>query len=198
MGEDGPTHQPVEHLASLRAIPNLNVYRPCDINETFHAWVDAIRSNNPSLIALSRQDLRFINNFPQKLNQKLLNIGAQVIYGSTKNQNIVLVSSGSEVEIAYSAAEELNKKGIKATVVSISCSERFFSQPVKVRSKFLGNSPILSIEAGLSLGWKSFYEDFSNVVSIETFGASAPKDDLYKYFKINKREIIKKALKILS
>ena len=78
LGEDGPTHQPVEHLASLRAIPNLNVYRPCDINETFHAWADAIRSNNPSLIALSRQDLKFLTKFPQKLNQELLNIGAQV------------------------------------------------------------------------------------------------------------------------
>ncbi|NSX00691.1 transketolase [bacterium] len=198
LGEDGPTHQPVEHLASLRAIPNLNVYRPCDINETFHAWADAIRSNNPSLIALSRQDLKFLTKFPQKLNQELLNIGAQVMYGSTKNQDIVLVSSGSEVEIAYDAAEGLKKRGVKATVLSISCSKRFFSQSAKIKSKFLGNSPILSIEAGLSLGWKSFYDDFTNVVSIETFGASAPKADLYKYFKINKNEIIKKALKILS
>jgi transketolase len=197
LGEDGPTHQPVEHLASLRAIPNLNVYRPCDINETFHAWVDAITSDNPSLIALSRQDLKFLTKFPESLDENLIAVGAQIIYGSKLERDITFVSSGSEVEIACSTAEDLAKKGKRATVVSINCLDKFLSQPQRVRRKILGDSPIVSIEAGLSLGWKTFFDDYSNVVSIETFGASAPKDDLYDYFRINKKELLKKALKLL-
>ena len=197
LGEDGPTHQPVEHLASLRAIPNLNVYRPCDINETFHAWVDAITSDNPSLIALSRQDLKFLTKFPESLDENLIAVGAQIIYGSKLERDITFVSSGSEVEIACSTAEDLAKKGKRATVVSINCLDKFLSQPQKVRRKILGDSPIVSIEAGLSLGWKTFFDDYSKVVSIETFGASAPKDDLYDHFSINKKELLKKALKLL-
>ena len=197
LGEDGPTHQPVEHLASLRAIPNLNVYRPCDINETFHAWVDAITSDNPSLIALSRQDLKFLTKFPESLDENLIAVGAQIIYGSKLERDITFVSSGSEVEIACSTAEDLAKKGKRATVVSINCLDKFLSQPQRVRRKILGDSPIVSIEAGLSLGWKTFFDDYSNVVSIETFGASAPKDDLYDHFRINKKELLKKALKLL-
>ena len=197
LGEDGPTHQPVEHLASLRAIPNLNVYRPCDINETFHAWVDAITSDNPSLIALSRQDLKFLTKFPESLDENLIAVGAQIIYGSKLERDITFVSSGSEVEIACSTAEDLAKKGKRATVVSINCLDKFLSQTQRVRRKILGDSPIVSIEAGLSLGWKTFFDDYSNVVSIETFGASAPKDDLYDHFRINKKELLKKALKLL-
>ncbi|NSW88456.1 transketolase [bacterium] len=198
LGEDGPTHQPVEHLASLRAIPNLKIYRPCDINETFHSWIDAITSESPSLIALSRQNLDFINGFPDKLDRNLINIGAQVIHGSLKIRDLTLLSSGSEVEIAYSAAKALKEKGKNVTVLSVNCLDKFLSQPASIRRKYLGDSPIISVEAGLSLGWKSFFDDYSNVVSIETFGASAPKDELYKFFKINKNSIVKKALKILS
>ena len=198
LGEDGPTHQPVEHLASLRAIPNLKIYRPCDINETFHSWIDAITSESPSLIALSRQNLDFINGFPDKLDKDLINVGAQIIYGSLKTRDLTLLSSGSEVEIAYSAAKALKEKGKKVTVVSVNCLDKFLNQPASIRRKYLGDSPIISVEAGLSLGWKSFFDDYSNVISIETFGASAPKDELYKFFKINKNNIVKKALKILS
>jgi transketolase len=198
LGEDGPTHQPVEHLASLRAIPNLNVYRPCDINETFHAWIDAINSDSPSLIALSRQDLKLLNALPHKIDKELLSTGAQIVFKARGKRQLTFVSSGSEVEIAHAAALTLEKKGISTTVVSINCLERFLDQPKRTRKEILGDCPILSIEAGLSMGWKNFFDDFSQVVSIETFGASAPKDDLYNYFKINKNEIIKKSLKLLS
>ena len=197
LGEDGPTHQPVEHLASLRAIPNLKIYRPCDINETFHSWIDAITSDNPSLIALSRQNLDFIKKFPNQLDNELIKVGAQIIYGTFNKRDLTLLSSGSEVEIAYSAARALEKKGKQVTVISISCLDKFINQSSSIKKKYLGNAPVISIEAGLSLGWKSYFDDYSNVVSIETFGASAPKDDLYNFFKINKNQIIKKALKIL-
>ena len=198
LGEDGPTHQPVEHLASLRAIPNLNVYRPCDINETFHAWIDAINSDSPSIIALSRQNLKLLNPLPLNIDKKLLKSGAQIIFQPNDKRDLTFLSSGSEVEIAFSAAKELEKRGISVTVVSINCLDKFIALSSSSRKTILGNAPILSIEAGLSMGWRNFFDDLSNVVSIESFGASAPKDDLYRYFKISKNEIIKKSLKLLS
>ena len=179
LGEDGPTHQPIEHLASLRAIPNLNVYRPCDINETFHAWIDAINSDSPSIIALSRQNLKLLNPLPLNIDKKLLKFGAQIIFQSNDKRDLTFLSSGSEVEIAFSAAKELEKRGISVTVVSINCLDKFIALSSSTRKSFLGNAPILSIEAGLSMGWRNFFDDLSNVVSIESFGASAPKDDLY-------------------
>ena len=198
LGEDGPTHQPVEHLASLRAIPGLNVYRPSDINETFHAWIDAVKSDNPSLIALSRQDLKTLKNFPKKIDEKLIRSGVQVVHGSLKKRDLTILSSGSEVEIAYSAAKELKSMGKEITVISLNCLDKFVSQSKAIKKNFLGDSPIISVEAGLSLGWKAFFDNDENVVSIETFGASAPKDQLYEHYKITKKEIIKKALKLIS
>lgn len=197
LGEDGPTHQPIEHIATLRAIPNLYVYRPCDINETFYSWMDAISSNHASVIALSRQDLKVLTKIGKVFDKKLVNIGAQIVWGNLKGRDATILSSGSEVEVAVSASKELLTKGINVTVVSIPCLENFLDKSIALRKSILGNAPILSIEAGISLGWRSFLDDFKNVVSVESFGSSAPKDDLYKHYNITKQEIIRKVKKII-
>ena len=198
LGEDGTTHQPVEHLLSLRSIPNLYVYRPCDLNETLECWVDALVSDQTSIIALSRQDLSVLTK-PQNISTKNIpEASAKVIFGSQNKRDITIVASGSEVEIAVSAAKKISDHNIKTTVVSMSCIEKFLEKPTSFRRTILGNAPIIVVEAGLSLGWRSYFDDLSNVVSVESFGASAPKEQLYKYFKITQENIIRKARKIVK
>jgi transketolase len=198
LGEDGTTHQPVEHLLSLRSIPNLNIYRPCDLNETLDCWMDALVSDKPSVIALSRQDLSVITKPSPIINKNLIAPSAKVVYGSKKTRDITIVASGSEVEIAISAAEEINNQDLNATVVSMPCIENFTKRTKKNRESILGQAPLIVVEAGLSLGWRTYFDSLSHVVSVETFGSSAPKDDLYKHFKITKENIVSKALKIIN
>ena len=198
LGEDGTTHQPIEHLLSLRSIPNLYVYRPCDLNETLECWVDALVSNQTSIIALSRQDLSVLTK-PQNISTKNMpEASAKLIFGPQNKRDITIVASGSEVEIAVSAAKKISDHNIKATVVSMSCIEKFLEQPTSFRKTILGNAPIIVVEAGLSLGWRSYFDDLSSVVSVESFGASAPKEQLYKYFKITQENVISKARKIVK
>ena len=125
LGEDGPTHQPIEHLASLRAIPNLNVFRPCDIIETIETWQTALESQNPSVIALSRQNLPLMRKTSNKEN--LAAKGAYLIR-SLDNYDATVLATGSEVEIAYNASIELEKDNIKINVVSVPCLEIFEKQ----------------------------------------------------------------------
>ena len=198
LGEDGTTHQPIEHLLSLRSIPNLYVYRPCDLNETLECWVDALVSDQTSIIALSRQDLNVLTK-PQNISTKNIpEASAKLIFGPQNKRDITIVASGSEVEIAVSAAKKLSDHNIKTTVVSMSCIEKFLEKPPSFRKTILGNTPIIVVEAGLSLGWRSYFDDLSNVVSVESFGASAPKEQLYKYFKITQENVISKARKIVK
>ena len=198
LGEDGTTHQPIEHLLSLRSIPNLYVYRPCDLNETLECWVDALVSDQTSIIALSRQDLSVLTE-PQNISMKNIpEASAKLIFGPQNKRDITIVASGSEVEIAVSAAKQISDHNIKTTVVSMSCIEKFLEKPTSFRRKILGSAPIIVVEAGLSLGWRSYFDDLSNVVSVESFGASAPKEQLYKYFKITQENIISKARKIVK
>ena len=198
LGEDGTTHQPIEHLLSLRSIPNLYVYRPCDLNETLECWVDALVSDQTSIIALSRQDLNVLTK-PQNISTKNMpEASAKLIFGPQNKRDITIVASGSEVEIAVSAAKKISDHNIKTTVVSMSCIEKFLKKPTSFRRTILGNAPIIVVEAGLSLGWRSYFDDLSNVVSVESFGASAPKEQLYKYFKITQENIIRKARKIVK
>tara|TARA_B100000700_G_C15032596_1_gene851282 strand:+ start:151 stop:2130 length:1980 start_codon:yes stop_codon:yes gene_type:complete len=203
LGEDGTTHQPIEHLLSLRSIPNLNIYRPCDLNETLDCWVDALTSNETSVIALSRQDLSVIpeQNFKGGTitkNKKLTEPSARIVFGTKKERDVTIIASGSEVEIAISAAEEISKQGLKASVVSMPCVEKFMRKTKAFRDSILGDSPLIVVEAGLSLGWRSYFDDLSSFVTVETFGASAPKNDLYKHFKITKDNIVIKALKAIK
>ena len=198
LGEDGTTHQPVEHLLSLRSIPNLYVYRPCDLNETLDCWIDALTSEQTSIIALSRQDLKVLTK-PLIIKKKdISGNSAKIIFGPKTNKDITIIASGSEVEIAVLAATEMLKKNLKARVVSMPCIKKFLEEPISFKKKILGGSPLIVVEAGLSLGWRTFFDDLSNVVSVESFGFSAPKNQLYNHFNITKENIISKAYRLIK
>lgn len=198
LGEDGTTHQPVEHLLTLRAIPNLYVYRPCDLHETLDCWIDALTSEQTSIIALSRQDLQVLTKPSLIKDKNMSGDSARIIFGSRVNKDITIIASGSEVEIAVSAATEMLKKKVRATVVSMPCVEKFLEEPASFKNKILGSGLLIIVEAGLSLGWRTFFDDLSNVVSVESFGSSAPKDQLYNHFNITKENIISKAYKLIG
>ena len=193
LGEDGPTHQPVEHLASLRAMPNLKVLRPCDIIETIESWQIALESENPSVIVLTRQNLPLIRkeNFKENLVEK----GAYIIR-NFDNYDATILATGSEVEIAHKASEELEKYQINARVISIPCFELFDSQSKEYKKQILGTKLCYGIEAGVINGWEK-YVNSENFIGMKTFGASGPYKELYKYFGItvdNLVESIKKNL----
>ena len=164
LGEDGTTHQPVEHLLTLRAIPNLYVYRPCDLHETLDCWIDALTSEQTSIIALSRQDLQVLTKPSLIKDKNMSGDSARIIFGSRVNKDITIIASGSEVEIAVSAATEMLKKKVRATVVSMPCVEKFLEEPASFKNKILGSGLLIIVEAGLSLGWRTFFDDLSNVV----------------------------------
>ena len=136
---------------------------------------------------------------PQNISTKNIpEASAKLIFGPQNKRDITIVASGSEVEIAVSAAKKISDHNIKTTVVSMSCIEKFLEKPTSFRKTILGNAPIIVVEAGLSLGWRSYFDDLSSVISVESFGASAPKEQLYKYFKITQENIVSKARKIVK
>jgi transketolase len=191
LGEDGPTHQPVEHLAALRAIPNLNVYRPCDAVETAECWEVALTTpKTPSCIVLTRQNLaalRVGGNSAENLSAK----GGYTIYGN-ENANVCLIATGSEVEIAVEAAKELAITNISVKVVSIPCLDIFKAQSYEYQQHILGNNSMrIVIEAAISQGWEGIIQDKGAFIGMNSFGASAPYQDLYKHFGITKDAIIK-------
>ncbi len=190
LGEDGPTHQPVEQIASLRAMPNVNVFRPADAVETAEAWECAIMNNHtPSILCLSRQDLPTLRN--QHVSDNLSSRGAYVLRETEGARDITLIATGSEVEIAINAADELNKSGIKAAVVSAPCFELFESQSADYRLEVLGSAPRIGIEAAIKQGWGSMLGENSAFIGMTGFGASAPADQLYEKFNITVAETIK-------
>ncbi|PWD83344.1 transketolase [Ignatzschineria cameli] len=188
LGEDGPTHQPVEHVESLRLIPNLYVWRPCDAVETLVAWADGLKAeDHPTLLALSRQNLPH-----QTRDAKCLEEIARGGYTLLENPaaEITLLATGSEVELAMEAAKELN-----ARVVSMPCVERFREQDEAYKVAVLGEKKILAIEAGVTRGW---YEFADAVLGIDTFGASAPAKDLFPHFGFTVDNVIQKAQALLA
>lgn len=188
LGEDGPTHQPVEHVESLRLIPNLNVWRPCDAVETLAAWGNALQSEGtPSLLALSRQNLPH-----QARDSKALQNIAKGGYVLLENQDadITLLATGSEIALAMDAAKELN-----ARVVSMPCVELFRAQSKAYKNEVLGTHKILAIEAGVTRGW---YEFADAVLGIDHFGASAPASDLFKHFGFTVDHVIEMAQSLLA
>jgi len=194
LGEDGPTHQPIEHLESLRAIPNLNVFRPADINETIECWEIALRSkNNPSAIALSRQKLPYISEHNSGENK--CSKGGYILKnsaGSARDSDPVLIASGSEVEIALEAQTKLKAKNIDTRVVSIPCLDIFRNQPLSYQMDVLGNSTKkISIEASSETGWKSYVGRDGKTLGLTTFGKSAPYKDIYKLFNLTSDEVVK-------
>jgi len=187
LGEDGPTHQPIEHLASLRAIPNLYVFRPADKIETLECWQNALESDYPSIISLSRQNLP---NLREKfVAENLSSRGAYVIKDSETMPKVTIFATGSELQIALSVFEKLEKLQIAARVVSVPCWELFDSQNAEYKKSILSDNSIkLAIEAASGFGWERFIGRDGIFIGMSDFGASAPAEKLYEYFKITADE----------
>ena len=188
VGEDGPTHQPIEHLASYRAMPNIYTFRPCDVVETAECWRIAIESDKtPSILALSRQNLPMLRT-DAKLN--LSARGGYIIYGEQDNRQATLIATGSEVSLAVEAAQALAQEGIKVAVVSMPCTELFDAQDISYQEEVLGQAPRIAIEAGSKFGWERYVGLKGDIIGMDGFGASGPASELYNYFGITKEEII--------
>ena len=196
LGEDGPTHQPIEHLISLRSIPNLNIFRPCDTTETIECWDIALNNKDkPSVISLTRQNLSQPRD--QMKVENLCELGAYEIYRSSDNIELTLMASGSEVEIAISASKKLTQKNINSKVISFPSMELFDAQPENYRSKILDETKIkISIEASHPMSWKKYVGNDGVAMGIEDFGKSAPYKEVYKYFKLTDDDIVNTALKL--
>src|SRR6516162_270630 len=186
LGEDGPTHQPIEHLAALRAMPGLYVYRPADAVETAECWTLALqRRNAPSLLALTRQALPLLRINPQQgADQNLCSRGAYVLTETSSNRRVTLLSTGSEVSVAVAASTMLAAEGIGAAVVSMPCWELFETQPEEYRSSVLGSAPRVAVEAAVQFGWERWLGPRGAFVGMTGYGASAPGDALFPHFGI--------------
>ena len=192
LGEDGPTHQPVEHLASLRAIPGLTVLRPADTVETLEAWDIAIRNRTvPSLLALSRQDVPQLRTEAESEN--LTAKGAYVIRQFGEGRDVTLIATGTEVAIAVEAAEALAAEGMAVAVVSMPSWELFEAQDADYRAQVLGTAPRIAVEAAGKFGWTRYVATEDDVIGMTGFGASAPIDRLYQEFGITPEAIIARA-----
>ncbi len=197
LGEDGPTHQPVEHLASLRAIPNLLVFRPGDAVETAEAWDCALRAqNNPSVLCLSRQAMPTFREAGGE--QNLVAFGAYVVVDPEDGRDVTLIATGSEVSIAMRSAELLASEGIRAAVVSAPCFELFRQQSREYRTAVLGRVPRIGIEAAVEGEWARWLGDDGEFVGMTGFGASAPAETLYREFGITAEAVAKAALRRLA
>ena len=189
LGEDGPTHQPIEHLSGLRAIPNLNVFRPADINETLECWEASLNNEKgPSAIILSRQKLNYISKLPDKKNKCLL--GAYELNISSHDNNVTIIASGSEVELALSTQDLLKTSGIESKVVSMPCQELFDIQSEEYKNKILENdSLIVSIEAGTVSCWQKYLKKEDISIGIDEFGKSAPYKEIYEKMNLTPNKI---------
>lgn len=195
LGEDGPTHQPVEHLASLRAIPNLWVIRPADAVETAEAWEIAMKSKDkPVMLILSRQNLPTVRRVHQ-----LENLTARGAYllRAPEDRQVTLIATGSEVSLALQAADQLASEGIRAAVVSAPCFEAFAAQPRTYVDEVLGNAPRVGVEAALRQGWDLLLGPQDGFVGMTGFGASAPAPQLYKNFNITMEAIASTAKSLI-
>ncbi len=190
LGEDGPTHQPIEQLNGLRAIPNLNVFRPADINETIECWEIALRSkNNPSAIALSRQKLPYINSELSEKNR--CENGAYVVKLISHDNKVTLVASGSEVELALDVHDALKKNNIVSKVVSMPCQELFDKQSEDFKKNILdADSLIVTIEAGNVSSWKKYMGESGISIGIDRFGESAPYKEIYEHLDLSVEKIV--------
>lgn len=196
LGEDGPTHQPVEHVASLRAMPNLLVFRPADVVETAECWqISLENATGPSLLALSRQNLPCLRD---DASVNLSAKGAYVLSETDGARDVTLLASGSEVEIAVKARDLLAAKGVKAAVVSMPCWELFDAQPVAYRKAVLGDAPRVAVEALSTFGWDRYTGLDGAVIGMTGFGASAPAEKLYELFGITADAVAAKAEELVK
>jgi transketolase len=193
LGEDGPTHQPVEQLAALRAIPNLLVFRPADGVETAECWALALSERHaPSVLSLTRQGIPTLRRGAQGDN--LCARGAYVIAESDGPRQVTLLATGSEVHLALAARETLKGKGVAAAVVSMPCWELFDRQDAAYRGSVLGSAPRLAIEAASAFGWSHYVGEAGTVIGMPGFGASAPAEELYPHFGITAEKLVEAAL----
>jgi len=192
LGEDGPTHQPVEHLAALRAIPNLHVFRPADGVETAECWEIAISpGSTPSILALTRQGVPNLRTAPT--DENLCAKGGYVIREATGPRDMTLIATGSEVGLAAKAADELAKTGLKAAVVSLPSFELFRKQPESYRESVLGTAPRVGIEAAVEMGWCEWLRPSDRFIGMHGFGASAPAAKLFEHFGITVAKVVEAA-----
>ncbi|MCO6180600.1 transketolase [Ciceribacter sp. RN22] len=197
LGEDGPTHQPIEHLAMLRATPNLTVFRPCDIVETAECWEIALRQQDrPSVLVLSRQNLPMLRLGHSSTAPAAR--GAYVLREPGTARDVTLLATGSEVEIACAAAERLQADhGIAAAVVSMPSWELFEAQPPEYRRSVLGTAPRVAIEAACRLGWDRYIGEIGVFIGMNGFGASAPAPELYRHFGITAEAAVEAARRLV-
>jgi transketolase len=191
LGEDGPTHQPVEHLAMLRATPNLYVFRPADAVEVAECWEAAMNiTDAPSVLSLSRQGTPTLRNESSSLNKTLL--GGYVLREPDGKRDVTLIATGTEVALAVDAADQMAEQGIKAAVVSLPCWELFEQQDQAYRRKVLGRAPRIAVEAASGFGWDRYTSDPDAFIGMKSFGESAPAPELYAHFGITVEHIIAK------
>ncbi len=192
LGEDGPTHQPIEHLSGLRSIPNLNVFRPCDAIETFEAWEIALNNHKtPSVLALSRQNLPLLR---KDYNKNKTTKGGYFLKNH-KDAKITFIASGSEVSVGEGVFKMLEDRGIKSNLVSMPCVELFESQDPAYKEKILGKKPRVIIEASSTHGWHKFLNKNDMIFGINEFGESGKAEHLFNHFGITKEKIFNKITK---
>ncbi len=193
LGEDGPTHQPVEHLASLRAMPNVLIMRPADAMETAECWQIALEhTTGPSILALTRQNLKA---FRTETEDDVLSAqGAYEVAGSNDDAQVTIFASGSEVEIALEAHATLTENGVAARVVSVPCMELFETRSDDYKASIIGDAPVkIAVEAGVKMGWERFIGNDGIFIGMSSFGASGPYKELYEHFGITAAAIVEQA-----
>ena len=197
LGEDGPTHQPIEQLSGLRSIPNLNVFRPADRMETIECWQHALKSSKtPSILSLTRQNLDPIRKKYSSINK--CSLGAYEILRTRKKINLTIFASGSEVSLAIEASHKLAKDQIYSKVISMPCQDLFDQQAVSYKKKILGETNIkISIEAASTDCWKKYVGNNGLTFGIDTFGKSAPYKEIYKHFGLTAANIVNKSKKLI-
>jgi transketolase len=196
VGTDGPTHQPIEHLAGLRAIPFLNVIRPSDANETSLAWKLALeRTDGPTALVLSRQDIPVLNaNWTDAAK------GGYVVQDSSGTPDVILIATGSEVGLAMDASTKLLEQNVNARVVALPCWDIFELQPLAYRESVLPSNirTRVGIEAGASFGWERFVGLDGKTVTLDRFGASAPDNEVFENLGFNVANVVKTALEVIK
>jgi transketolase len=194
LGEDGPTHQPIEHLASLRAIPGLSVIRPADANEVTQAWKSILLRREPAGLLLSRQNLPVFQRNAEN-SAELVDKGAYTLVESPKPAEVVLIATGSEVSVAVASAEILNAQGISTSVVSAPCLEWFAQQSNEYKSQVIPATALrVSIEAGVAMGWRDYVGDSGVIISLDHYGASASAAELFKEFGFSAENVVARVL----
>ena len=196
VGEDGPTHQPIEHLAGLRAMPNMKVYRPCDGRETTAAWISALKGKNPSCLVLSRQTIPMLDGTGKDAFK-----GGYILRDSNKKvPDVILMATGSEVNLAVNAKAELAKQGVDARVVSMPCVEDFEAQSEKYKESVLPSAvrARVAVEAGSPMCWYKYVGLDGKIIGMETFGESAPAGKLFAKYGFTVEKVVEAALSVVK